>query len=213
MTIVDTGKGILVNHGGMDGDMIRTEMLDIEIYGETESHDCPSENWCSETPIWWGENSQSTIEEQTTYRKTCFNKIGTITPLHLMMGKQPIATTEIMIPIENPDGDSSFAGHVLYQRVNWHNFPTEKTYCGMTQTAITLNSGGSDIIPLVDFVDNTFTNVNDEAFAFLFTPPDNWITVRECGSFPCTGPWNTILSFSKTRYVNSDIFKSNTRDW
>ena len=130
------------------------------------------------------------------------------------MKKAPIATTNVMIPLENPDGDASFAGHVTYKQVKFHNFASGRTYCGKQQHAITLNPKGSDIIPLVDFIENEFNNVDDSAFIYMFTPPDSWITVRECGSFPCTGPWNTVFSFSNTKYSGkAKIYKQDKRDW
>lgn len=204
MIIIDAGKGLTVNHGGIDGYALVSLFEDIDIYGEIEdSHDCPEPGYCGDFTwtLWEEEEEEADKEaEKARMKRMCFNKRGTITPLHLQMKKPPIATTNVMIPLENPDGDSSFAGHVTYKQVRFHNFSSGSTYCGYEQHAIELNPSGSDIIPLVDFIDNEFNNVDDSAFIYMFTPPDAWITVRECGSFPCTGPWNTVFSFSGTTY-------------
>jgi hypothetical protein len=34
----------------------------------------------------------------------------------------------------------------------------------------------------------------------LFSPPDSWISYDLCGSYECTGPYNTFLEFTETYF-------------
>jgi len=216
IVVLDAGKGLLANHGGMSGASLHTLLENCKLYGEiAESHDCPTENWCDDISWdWSGEMDGDAAKQQKFAERACFDKVGTIAPLHLEMGKSPIATTKIMVPLENPDGDGTFAGHVTYKNVEFHNFGSKYTYCGNALQAVKLNKDAADIIPLVTFEDCLFDDVDDEAFVWMFTPPDSWITVRACGSFPCTGPLNTAFSFENTVFTGEHRpWKANNEDF
>ena len=136
--------------------------------------------------------------------RTCIEKFGTITPMHLQGDTDPVLIMSNLVPIESTISDSAFAGKGIYQNVTFQGFNLERTYCGGdSMVAITLNPGGSDIIPPVDFIECTFIDVEDEGFVYMFEPPESWVSVRECGSFPCTGPLNTAFTFSRTNYEGS----------
>lgn len=66
--------------------------------------------------------------------------------------------------------------------------------------AITFNGEASDIVPLIKMTECTFIDTSDIGFVYMFQPPDSWITVRQCGSFPCTGPLNTAINFFRTSF-------------
>jgi hypothetical protein len=46
-----------------------------------------------------------------------------------------------------------------------------------------------------------FINVDQKAFAFIFSPPIRWAVIDDCGLFPCTGPKNILVKFSNVRFT------------
>jgi hypothetical protein len=36
---------------------------------------------------------------------------------------------------------------------------------------------------------------------YFFEPPQEWANLADCGDFPCTGPKNTIFSFTNTKWT------------
>jgi hypothetical protein len=45
-----------------------------------------------------------------------------------------------------------------------------------------------------------FDNVEEDAFALFFEPPQKWAVIDDCGAFPCTGPKNTIFHMKNTQF-------------
>jgi hypothetical protein len=64
-----------------------------------------------------------------------------------------------------------------------------------------LNFAGSDHIPITLFEDNEFTNIEGDAFGFFADPNPKWANVKDCGNFPCTAPWNVLLTFKDTKWT------------
>lgn len=58
----------------------------------------------------------------------------------------------------------------------------------------------SDFIPVQEFDETTFTDVEEAALGYFFDPPQEWAVIDDCGQFPCTGPKNTIFSFKNTKF-------------
>lgn len=212
---IDTGKGLMANSMGLEGDDLLTEISDSYVLAESElSRDCESENWCDSSAvkrqIWLMhqleekeevDESEIDLEVMNHAKHVCTNKYGTIIPLHTEMKTDPIATADLGIPLEKQMGDSSYAGVSEYHRVTFEGFNKKNPFCGGDDLkAIVLNKSGSDIHPLAYFYDSKFINSNDEGFGYMFTPPNSWTTVRECGSFPCTGPLNTVWNFHRTTF-------------
>jgi len=69
-----------------------------------------------------------------------------------------------------------------------------------------LNPTASDYVPEHKFVDNTITNVEEGALAYLFDPPQSWVNPTDCVAFPCTAPKNVLMSFKGTRFTNTASF-------
>ena len=67
----------------------------------------------------------------------------------------------------------------------------------------------SDYIPLHEFFDTKFIDVEEGAMAHLLTPPPGWAIIKECGEFPCTGPLNALYSFKKTRFEGATPVDTN----
>ena len=59
-----------------------------------------------------------------------------------------------------------------------------------------INADGSDSNPVTSLNQIEFVNVHNDALTYLYTPPQKWAIVRDCGEFPCTGPLNLALKFS-----------------
>ena len=73
----------------------------------------------------------------------------------------------------------------------------------MNQRIINLNDKGADYHPIAKFYNTKFENINDEAIAFLFSPPQAWANLDDCGDFPCSGPSNTLIYFDSTTYTGA----------
>lgn len=201
MVIVDSGKGIAVNSMGMTGSELETWIMDTVIIAESPvSHDCPSEKWCNFNEPTWTDDRDT--PEELHFLKTCIDKAGTYTPMHSEGSKDAVITDSPMLPIEAPASDAVFAGTAYYDNVYFKGFNEEKTYCGGgTFKAITFSTSAADLVPPVVFTDCTFEDTNDMAFIYMHQPPESWTSVRACGSFPCTGPLNTMFTFERTIWV------------
>ena len=67
MKFLDTGKGLTVNHGGIDGYSLVTLIEDVDIYGEIEdSHDCEYEGYCDEFSwaLWEEEEEEEDADKE-----------------------------------------------------------------------------------------------------------------------------------------------------
>jgi hypothetical protein len=49
--------------------------------------------------------------------------------------------------------------------------------------------------------------------AYLFTPPNEWAVLDDCGQFPCTGPLNTLLRFESSTFAGLITPSSVTSDF
>jgi hypothetical protein len=63
------------------------------------------------------------------------------------------------------------------------------------QRAIELNPSTSDLANPTIFRNVEFINVEEGAMGRFYDPPAGWANVKDCGNFPCTGPWNTFWHF------------------
>jgi len=50
-----------------------------------------------------------------------------------------------------------------------------------------------DHIPMQEFYDCEFIDIEEGALAYLEDPKSGWVDISNCGDFSCTGPWNTFL--------------------
>ena len=51
--------------------------------------------------------------------------------------------------------------------------------------------------------DNKFIDVQDDAFGYFYDPKAGWANVADCGNFPCTAPWNVLLSLTGSQFTGS----------
>jgi len=212
---LDTGKGLIGNQVGISGDELETWIQDSYIQAESEVvRDCPKQFWCDsvwaidpedEDPRYtWLENAWENDSKYTQKHHrdvTCIDKLGTKTPVHLQSAQDPVLTQSFMLPVEGVNGDSAFAGTAFYYNVTFKGFESDRPYCGGERMrAISFNEEASDIVPLIKMTECTFIDTSDIGFIHMFQPPQSWITVRQCGSFPCTGPLNTAVNFFRTNF-------------
>jgi hypothetical protein len=45
--------------------------------------------------------------------------------------------------------------------------------------------------------------VDQNALAFLMSPPAEWANIDDCGQFPCTSPNNVLIQFERSTYAGS----------
>lgn len=77
------------------------------------------------------------------------------------------------------------------------------TYCGSEQRLFRLNPSNADYYPAVKINNARLENVDWDALAYFFTPPNAWSVVDDCGEYPCTGPNNVLISFERTTFTGS----------
>lgn len=83
------------------------------------------------------------------------------------------------------------------------NFKSNKTWCGQTQRLFTLNAHASDYQPKTNLRRIRFENVHQDAVAFLYTPPDAWANIDDCGNYPCTAPNNVLIQLDSVTYAGT----------
>jgi hypothetical protein len=73
----------------------------------------------------------------------------------------------------------------------------------MRQRIFEIQLSAPDLIPMHEFYDTTFTNVDNDAMAYFWDPPSGWAVISDCGEWPCTGPYNTLYSFKNSTFVGN----------
>ena len=48
-------------------------------------------------------------------------------------------------------------------------------------------------------------NVNPNALAYLYSPPEAWSKLSDCAGYPCTAPLNVLFDFRNTKYNSGSI--------
>jgi hypothetical protein len=56
-----------------------------------------------------------------------------------------------------------------------------------------------------------FVNCNADSLTYFFNPPQGWANLADCGDFPCTGPKNTIFTFTNTKWPESEANNPNAK--
>lgn len=75
-----------------------------------------------------------------------------------------------------------------------------QTKCGSRQSVFAPNPHSSDYIPMQNYRDTTFVDVEADAYAYFYDPPMKWANDEDCGNFPCTAPSNIVMKFKNTLY-------------
>lgn len=104
------------------------------------------------------------------------------------------------LPFNKIKGDGTWGAKAILNRNRFVNFVGKTALMNM-QSLFTINPYASDLQPVHEFIDTTFENIDSDAFGYLMDPPEAWANVKDCGEFPCTAPWNTLLSFKRTKFT------------
>jgi hypothetical protein len=188
---------------GKEGDELNAIIKDSTIYGESPVHDCPYEDYCNLKYYLNDDDDDGDNEddlEEEIWTSNCFDKVGTVTPMATNGGKDVLITGASGYPYHKIGGDSSWGLKGYYENVDFVNFADVNTYCGGQQRTIEISSSGSDIVPWTEFRYTRFTDVENEAVAYIMDPPSGWANTADCGSFPCTAPENILITFEGTTY-------------
>ena len=171
---LDCGRGVTLNIGGLfDKNYIRFK--DSVIWGQTDL--LPAD-----TGSFWVESYGMWISEAT--------KSGKVVPETMLSH----------LPYEKIISYANWFTEASVTNVKFKNWGSGfRTWNSSTlHRVFGINSEASDATP-VTFLDQIeFINVHNDALVYLFTPPQKWAIVRDCGAFPCTGPLNMALKFSNT---------------
>lgn len=108
-----------------------------------------------------------------------------------------MSTSPPMYPYTKVMGNSIPDQEVVLSRNEFYNFP-DTTALGNGMQALVLLDTQSDYHPEYQFQDTKFVNVSSKSLAYMYTPPEEWAIITDCGDFPCTGPLNALFSFKDT---------------
>lgn len=104
-------------------------------------------------------------------------------------------------PIQKITNYSAYGGEVFIVNVRFFNFNTAGlTDCQARQTIFARNPYASDKIPVHNFDNCKFVNVDTSSIAYFEDPNPEWEAVEECGNFPCTAPNNILARFRGTQF-------------
>jgi len=133
-------------------------MKNVKIYGEAPSKDCIESNWCK----------SDAVLNMTKPPTNCIDRSGLLIPYFATGGAKPIPKKDSVHKIKK---DAAWGGSSRFDNVQFIDYPTTTTFCGMNQRVINLNDMGADYHPIAKFYNTKFENINEDALAFLFSPP------------------------------------------
>jgi len=111
-----------------------------------------------------------------------------------------------MAPIYSIGTIAQWNPRALYKNNEFINFKSV-TEMGMRNTIFDLNPFASDYIPMHEFIENKFINVETDALGYIKDPNPAWQSILKCGEFPCTAPNQVLFDFKK------NSFKGIRPDW
>jgi hypothetical protein len=102
------------------------------------------------------------------------------------------------LPFEKHKSDSNWQIKTEMTNPKFINWKSEKRTCNFDkmQRIFAFNPYSPDIMPATKLNNPVFTEVKDEAVAYLRSPPQEWAVIEDCGEWPCTGPENALLKFN-----------------
>jgi hypothetical protein len=103
------------------------------------------------------------------------------------------------LPPHNTMADGVLGGRTYMYRNKFRDF-VGQTAKGNKQSIFALNPYASDHIPITQFYDTEFHNVDDDGFGYFRDPSKRWANLKDCGEFPCTAPWNVLLGFTGSKF-------------
>jgi len=180
MVLIDN-QNSAVGMIGLEGNNQSVIMRNMKFYGETQATECPGQpNIC-----------------QTARNNGCFHRSAIMASSYAGHNKPPLVDSPPVWPHFKIKADASFGGTTTYENMQFFNFNSAYTTCGMRQRLFTLNGFNADYYPSVRLVNPSFTNVAHDALAFLMSPPAEWANIDDCGQFPCTSPNNVLIQIER----------------
>jgi len=62
-------------------------------------------------------------------------------------------------------------------------------------------SGGNPDYTAPSYINNNiFVDVDMTTFAFIASPNPAWANPTDCGTFPCSGPYNVLMDFKNNQF-------------
>lgn len=183
MTSIDNALGFGMQaasgEGPQDYATLAMEFNDNKVYGETASSDCPD-----------GDNDFCIKVE----------KMGLFPPVVSISGKSLHPTNPSSLPYEKLMSDSGWGGKTILKRNEFNGFKS-RTALGKRSSVFGSAEYQADYIPMLQFSETKFTNIDKDALVAFKTPPKAWAVIDDCGEFPCTGPLNVLYSFKKSTWT------------
>ena len=86
-------------------------------------------------------------------------------------GKAIFPSMESSLPYHKVKKSGAWWGKAYVKDTTFHDFESQKTFCGAKQYVIDLNSAAADYMPFYTLERVKFDNVGDDALAYFFDPP------------------------------------------
>jgi len=111
---------------------------------------------------------------------------------------------EMHCPISSQVENGTWGGKAYFKNLKFIDFAPGKDALGSTlkNQMIQLLPKSPDFITLQNFDNLEFDNCDPSAMTEFFDPPKKWANLADCGDFPCTGPKNTLFSFTNIKWTN-----------
>jgi hypothetical protein len=111
---------------------------------------------------------------------------------------------EMHCPLSSQVENGTWGGKAYFKNLKFIDFAPGKDALGSTlkNEMIKLLEKSPDFITLQHFDNLEFDNCDPSAMTYFFNPPDKWANLADCGDYPCTGPKNTLFSFTNIKWTN-----------
>jgi len=115
MIMIDNHNSV-VGMIGTEGNDQSVVLRNIKFYGETEASECPGEpNICQTRP----------------YHRGCFQKSAIMPSSYAGHSKKALVDSKPVWPQYKIKADASFGGVTTYENMQFFNFNSAYSYCGM----------------------------------------------------------------------------------
>jgi len=162
-----------------------SHLYDSIFYGSSVSPDCPDKE------------KQCKLMERSGVTTSIQSKV------HSPMGMELHPKKDMHCPISSQVENGSWAGKAYFRNLKFIDFAPSSDSKGtlLRNTMIQLLKKSPDFITMQHFDNIEFINCESDALTYFFNPPQSWANLADCGDFPCTGPKNTIFSFTNIKWT------------
>lgn len=119
---------------------------------------------------------------------------------------------EMHTPLSDQVENGSWAGKAYFRDIKFIDFAPGEGVGGsiLRNVMIKLLPKSPDYITLQHFDNIEFFNCVSDSMTYFFEPPLSWANLADCGDFPCTGPKNTMFSFTNIKWTGTSEGQPNT---